>query len=130
MINENLIIAISTFLGAMIGIIPGTYAIYAQRREKRATSQRAEAEARRLTDEITERVLERAKSEIADLTEENMTLRLKLARLEAKYDSEIASLARRVAFLTNGVRLLCCQIRELGHDPVFDLDEEDEEPER
>jgi hypothetical protein len=126
MLDETVIIAISTLLGALFGIIPGTYAIYAQRREKKAASQKAEIEARKLADEIMEMVLERAKEEIATLTERNTMLKMQLASMEQKYDLEIAALTRRVVRLTKGVRLLCTQIQELGHEPVFNLECENE----
>lgn len=118
--NEAVIIAISTFLGALLGIIPGVYAIIAQRRERKAASLKHEVETRRLEDEITARVLERAKDEIAELTEENMTLSKEIRDLKA----EVEVLRKLVNRLKTGVRQLCVQIEELGHDPVFDLDEE------
>lgn len=118
---------IGYLLAALIGIIPGCYAIYAQRREKKAAAANLEAEARKLADEITERVLRRARDEMAELTEENVALKKRLADFEERHNREIGELTSMVECLRNGVEQLCNQIRELGHEPVFNLEPEDEQ---
>ena len=69
---------------------------------------------------------EQTAADIGNATTAAVLLLLKpLNERVAALESEVATLRQRVASFRRGVRLLCAQIAELGHVPVWQADDED-----
>lgn len=130
-------------LSSLIGIIPGTLALIGLWKLRKTQAERTDAERKDIEDQITERVLERARKEINGLTLENEKVtkeletvkkdRVKLTgrvrELEArcrKMQAKHESLEQMVESLKDGIMLLCQQLSDAGVEPVFVLEDTNE----
>jgi chromosome segregation ATPase len=135
-------------LTAIIGIITGAVVpLILQWRSKRAEaikltaeSVKIEIDGKNIEDQITERVLERAKSHINGLSSENLNLKTQLEIVQREKE-ELAERVRQLEekdlitqvkytellamfnALKEGICLLCEQLNEVGIEPVFVIEE-------
>lgn len=122
-------------LAALPGIIPGTFALIGLWRLRRTQAERTDAERKDIEDQITGRVLARAKKEINGLSCENKMLKEDNEELSKRVQSleensivlheNHEKLQFLVVDLKDGVHLLCGQLSKVGIEPAFSIGELD-----
>ncbi len=121
-------------LVALPGIITGAIVpLVLNWRQKRAEAQKAEIEYKDIEDQITERVLKRAREEINGLTSENRALKkeMKIVKDEKEaltarvgiLEAEYIRLEKLIEDLKDGFKVVCDQLRDAGIEPAIKLED-------
>lgn len=121
-------------LTALIGITTGAVVpLVLQWRSKRAEAAKTEAEQKDIEDQITERVLKRARAALNGLTSENKELKAEMSAVKEEkealaarveiLESEYSRLEGLVEDLKEGFMVLCGQLRDAGIEPAISLEE-------
>jgi hypothetical protein len=119
--DDKTIILIQIFVGAIVSLIPSTLiAYYGYKQFKKNFDLNVKTQP--LKNKVTEGdAVEKFAGGYSQLVDD---LQIRLDKMEVRQDEadkKIAAQGKRISYLESGVRKLVKQVKELGGDPVFNL---------